>query len=135
MTRIALSYVATLIVFAIVDFVWLKYSVDILYRPVIGSILAPEPRMAPAIIFYALYIAGLVYFAVTPALNAGQWQTAAIQGALFGFFAYATYDLTNQATLVVWSSKITIADMIWGSFVSAVGSTGGYLVTKAILKG
>ncbi len=135
MTRIALSYVATLIVFAIVDFVWLKYSVDILYRPVIGSILAPEPRMAPAIIFYALYIAGLVYFAVTPALNAGQWQTAAIQGALFGFFAYATYDLTNQATLVVWSSKITIADMIWGSFVSAVGSTRGYLVTRAILKG
>ena len=135
MTRIAISYFATLVVFGIVDFVWLSQVGPSLYRPVIGSILAPEPRIAPAVLFYALYVAGLIYFAVHPALMSGNWQTAAINGALFGLFAYATYDLTNQATLVVWSSKITAADMLWGTFVSGVGSIGGFFITRLIVKG
>jgi uncharacterized membrane protein len=135
MIRIVVAYFATLVVFAIVDVIWLTQVGPSLYRPILGSILTPEPRMAPAILFYALYIAGLIYFAVHPALLSGQWQTALINGALFGFFAYATYDLTNQATLIVWSSKITAADMIWGAFVSGVGSTGGFLITRLLVKG
>lgn len=135
MTKMIIAYFATLVVFAIVDVIWLTQVGPSLYKPIIGSILAPEPRMTPAVIFYALYIAGLIYFAVHPALLTGQWQTALLKGALFGFFAYATYDLTNHATLSVWSTKITVADMIWGAFVSGVGSTGGFLITRLLTKG
>lgn len=134
MTRYLGAYVATLIVFAAIDAIWLTQVGPSLYRPIIGDILAPQPRMTPAVIFYLLFIAGIVYFAVAPALASGQWQDALVKGALFGFFAYATYDLTNQATLSVWSTKITLLDMAWGTFLSGVSATGGYLITSAIFK-
>jgi uncharacterized membrane protein len=134
MTRIIVAYVVTLLVFSVVDAVWLMNSADLLYRPIIGPILVPEFRIVPAIIFYLIYIAGLIYFAVAPGLADGKWQTALVKGGLFGFFAYATYDLTNQATLLIWSSKITIADMIWGTFVSGVSSAGGCWITNKIRK-
>lgn len=134
MARIIIAYIVTLLVFAVVDAVWLINSADLLYRPIIGPILVPEFRLAPAILFYLLYIAGLIYFAVAPGLADGRWQTALVKGGLFGFFAYATYDLTNQATLLLWSSKITIADMIWGTFVSGVSSAGGCFLTSKIRK-
>ncbi len=134
MTRIIIAYVVTLLVFSVVDAVWLINSADLLYRPILGPILIPEFRLAPAIIFYLLYIAGLIYFAVAPGLAAGRWQVALVKGGLFGFFAYATYDLTNQATLLIWSAKITIADMVWGTFVSGISSAGGCFLTSKISK-
>lgn len=134
MARIIIAYISTLLVFSAVDAVWLTNSADLLYRPILGPILAPEFRLAPAIIFYLLYIAGLLYFAVLPGLRDGLWRTALIKGGLFGFFAYATYDLTNQATLIIWSTKITVADMIWGSFVSGVSAAGGCLITGKLRK-
>lgn len=134
MTRYLGAYVATLIVFAAIDAIWLTQVGPSLYRPIIGDILAPQPRMTPAVIFYLLFIAGIVYFAVAPALASGQWQDALVKGAFFGFFAYATYDLTNQATLSVWSTKITLLDMAWGTFLSGVSATGGYLITSTIFK-
>ncbi|MBW8910421.1 MAG: DUF2177 family protein [Sphingomonas sp.] len=135
MTRVVVAYVATLAVFAALDFIWLTQVGPLLYQPLIGSILAPEPRMGPAILFYALYIAGLVYFAVLPGLAGTGWRGALLKGALFGFFAYATYDLTNQATLIVWSSRITMLDMAWGAFVSGLGSAGGCMITRYVVKG
>ncbi len=134
MTRIIIAYVITLLVFSAVDAVWLMNSADLLYRPIIGPILLPEFRLAPAIIFYLLYIAGLIYFAVAPGLADGKWRTALVKGGLFGFFAYATYDLTNQATLIIWSTKITVADMMWGTFISGVSSAGGCFITSKITK-
>lgn len=134
MTRIIIAYVITLLVFSAVDAVWLMNSADLLYRPIIGPILLPEFRLAPAIIFYLLYIAGLIYFAVAPGLADGKWRTALVKGGLFGFFAYATYDLTNQATLIYWSTKITVADMMWGTFISGVSSAGGCFITSKITK-
>jgi uncharacterized membrane protein len=134
MSRIIIAYFITLLVFSVVDAVWLMNAADLLYRPILGPILLPEFRIAPAITFYLLYIAGLIYFAVAPGLAEGRWQTALIRGGLFGFFCYATYDLTNQATLIVWSTKITIADMIWGTFVSGVSSAGGCLITSKLKK-
>ena len=134
MTRIIIAYVITLLVFSAVDAVWLMNSADLLYRPIIGPILLPEFRLVPAIIFYVLYIAGLIYFAVAPGLADGKWQTALVKGGLFGFFAYATYDLTNQATLIIWSTKITVADMMWGTFISGVSSAGGCFLTSKITK-
>ena len=134
MTRIIIAYVITLLVFSVVDAAWLMNSADLLYRPIIGPILVPEFRIVPAILFYLIYIAGLIYFAVAPGLADGRWQTALIKGGLFGFFAYATYDLTNQATLLLWSTKITIADMVWGTFVSGVSSAGGCFITSKLKK-
>lgn len=134
MLRIVVAYIATLIVFAVIDAIWLTQVGPHLYKPIIGSILAEEPRMVSAVVFYLLYIAGLVYFAVNPALSGGGWQGALVKGAAFGFFCYATYDLTNQATLVVWSTKITLADMAWGTFVSGSSATAAYFLTRIVTK-
>ena len=80
--------------------------------------------------FYVVYLVGVVIFAIAPAIRAGRWGLAPMMGALFGFFAYATYDLTNQATLIVWSTTITLADLSWGTFLTASGATAGYFASK-----
>ena len=135
MARIIIAYISTLVVFAAVDFLWLTQVGPSLYPPILGAILAPAPRMTPAVIFYALYIGGLVYFAVMPGLKGAGWRGSLIKGALFGFFAYATYDLTNHATLIIWSTKITLLDMLWGTFLSGAAATGGYGLTRKLVKG
>jgi len=135
MTRIIIAYVATIVVFLGLDFIWLTQVGPSVYNPVLQPILAPQPGMKAAVAFYALYVGGLQYFAVRPGLLDGKWQTSLIRGALFGFFAYATYDLTNQATLIVWNSKITLLDMGWGTFVSGVSSAAGCVVARAVAKG
>jgi uncharacterized membrane protein len=135
MTRIIIAYFATMIVFLGFDFVWLTQVGPGLYNPILGSILLQQPRMEPAIAFYLLYGVGLIYFAVQPGLAEGRWQTALVKGGLFGFFAYATYDLTNHATIEVWKTKITLADMAWGTFVSGTASAAGCAITRAVSKG
>ncbi|MBN9274118.1 MAG: DUF2177 family protein, partial [Mesorhizobium sp.] len=90
---------------------------------------------APAALFYLIYIAGIVVFATAPAFSSGKWTTAAVNGALFGFFAYATYDLTNQATIRGWPTIITVADICWGSLLSAMAATVGFLLTRYLLRG
>jgi uncharacterized membrane protein len=131
MSRSLIAYVATLVVFAAIDFVWLGFIAKDLYRNGIGHLMADAPNWTAAVLFYLIFIGGLVYFAVTPALAADAWQKATIQAALFGFFCYATYDLTNLATLKGWPVSIVIADMIWGAFVSAAGATAGFFITRA----
>lgn len=120
--NIAIAYFSTLIVFAIIDTAWLGAMGDRLYRPLIGSMLADEFRLAPAIVFYALYAAGLTLFAVWPGLEEGGWRKALVWGGLFGLFAYGTYDLTNLATLKTWSLKLSLIDMMWGVIVSGGSS-------------
>jgi uncharacterized membrane protein len=88
--------------------------------------------LAPAVAFYLIYIAGVVVFAVSPALQSGRWTTALGYGALLGLMAYATYDLTNQATLKDWSWTVTIADLCWGTFVTAVSAAAAARITMAI---
>lgn len=131
--KYAVAYLATGLVFGLLDFLWLTRVGPGLYKPILGDLLADTPRAAPAAIFYLLFIVAILIFAVGPAFGTGQWKTALIQGALFGFFAYATYDLTNQATLRVWATKITLLDMAWGTFVTAASATGGYWITTAIM--
>ncbi|MDE2355383.1 MAG: DUF2177 family protein [Alphaproteobacteria bacterium] len=114
------------VVFAGLDAVWLTSTNATLYRPVLAPVLLAGVRPAPAVLFYLVYLTGTVILAVGPALKAGRWSVAARQGALFGFFAYATYDLTNFATLAVWSTQITVLDLCWGTFLTAVGATAGY---------
>ena len=124
--RYVAAYLAAALAFAGLDAVWLTTTNAVLYRPVLGAVLIDGFRPAPAILFYLIYLLGVMVFATGPALRSGSWRTASLRGALFGFFAYATYDLTNQATLVVWATKITILDLMWGTFVTAAGATAGY---------
>lgn len=116
------AYIATAILFGILDALWLTKVGPKLYRPEIGELLMDGWRPVPALIFYALYMLGIQIFAVQPALSAGKWQVAATYGALFGFFCYMTYDLTNQATMKIWSTKVTLADIAWGTFATGLAA-------------
>ncbi len=133
MSRTLIAYIATLIVFAVVDFVWLGFIAKGLYKNGIGHLMADQPNYVAAVLFYLLFIAGLLYFAVLPGLAADDWRRVAIDAALFGFFCYATYDLTNLATLKGWPVSIVVADLLWGAFVSTVGATAGFFITRAVL--
>lgn len=135
MTKTISAYLLTGLAFALIDSVWLRSMYTRLYQPEIGELLySGGVRMGPAVAFYLLYIAGMLVFAVMPALRDGQWQTALVQGALLGFFCYATYDLTNYATLKIWSLKVTILDIIWGTFLTGSASLGGWWATRLLLR-
>ena len=127
------AYVATGIAFALIDSVWLRSMYARLYKPEIGSLMLDSGfRMWPAIIFYLLYILGMMIFAVGPALASGRWQTALCWGAMFGFFCYMTYDLTNHATLKTWSVKVTVLDIVWGTVLTGSAATVGWWITTLI---
>ena len=135
MMRHAVAYATSLIVFLAIDAVWLMTMSQRLYRRYIGDILVDSFNPAPAALFYLIYVAGILVFATAPAFLSGRWTTAAINGALFGFFAYATYDLTNQATIRGWPTIMTVADICWGSLLSAVAATVGFLFTRYFFRG
>ncbi len=134
MRTYSIAYLATLIVFVAIDFVWLDTMASRLYRPVMGDLLAMDFRLGPVIAFYPLYAAGLTFLAVRAGLASGSLATATLYGAVLGFTAYATYDLTNQATLRNWSTMLTIADLIWGTFLSAVAAGSGFWVTQRLTR-
>lgn len=122
------AYFSALITFLVVDAVWLTTMAARLYRPILRDILAASVDITPAIIFYVIFPIGLVIFAILPALKSANFSTALIYGALFGFFTYATYDLTNHATLRNWTWQITLLDIAWGSFLAAAASAVGFWV-------
>lgn len=122
MIHYAIGYAVTAILFGLLDALWLRKMVPAVYRPEIGALLMDGWRPAPALIFYALYMLGIQIFAVVPAIEAGRWQVAAQWGALFGFFCYMTYDLTNHATMKIWSTKVTLLDIAWGSVATGVAA-------------
>ena len=126
------SYLSTALVFLVLDAIWLTVMADRLYRPALGSIMLERFALAPAVIFYVIYMVGVVVFAVAPSLVTGRWTTALALGALLGLMAYATYDLTNQATLKNWSWTVTIADLCWGTFVTAISAAAGSKITSAL---
>lgn len=128
----AIAWIATAIVFGIADFIFLSQVAQRVYRPLIGEILRPDVGWPAAAAFYAIYVSGLVYFAVSPALDKQSLTTAIINGAVLGFVAYATYDLTNQATMRVWDIRVTVIDMAWGTFASALAAGGAYWIVQKI---
>lgn len=130
MIKYAAAYLGAGLTFAAIDFVWLTTMTNRLYKPVIGPIMADKPDMKAAVAFYLISIAGTVFLAIAPALKEGNWTRAAINGAALGFVAYATYDLTNQATLAVWQTKLTIIDLIWGTTLTMLSATGGYFAAR-----
>jgi uncharacterized membrane protein len=128
MLTAVIGYVTALVVFFGVDMVWLGIMASRYYRPIMGDIALATVNLPAAFVFYAIYPIGLLTFAVYPALKSGSLTTALIYGALFGFFTYATYDLTNQATLRNWTWSLTLVDVAWGSVLAAITAAVTFLV-------
>ena len=129
-----IAYGVCVLVMGGLDFIWLSSMSGPLDHREVGAVMAENPNMTAAVVFYLLYIAGILVFAVRPALANGDWRTAALFGALFGFFAYATYDLTNLATLKVWSLKVSLIDMAWGAFLTATTASAAALAAIRFAK-
>ena len=127
MNRYAVLYVVTLFVIIPLDFLFLGVVAKDFFTSQVGNMLG-EIKLVPAVLFYLLYVAGVVIF-----VSGGQgatWQSTLLYGALFGFFCYATFELTSMSMLKNWSWAVVVVDVAWGSFVTAVASTAGLLVAN-----
>jgi len=129
-TKLIISYLLTAVVFFAIDMLWLGLIAKNLYRKYLGSFLSDTVNWTAAIVFYLLFIVGIFYFAILPAIEKNSLAKALLSGALFGFFTYATYDLTNLATLKNWPLPIVFIDMAWGAVLTALVSTAGYYIVK-----
>ena len=130
MRRLIVTYLATGLAFAAVDYIWLTQFGPKVYFPTLDPVALPSARLGPAAVFYFAYIAGVLALAVWPNRDKPLIRTT-LTGAMLGAMCYATYDLTNQATLKVWSTQITVIDITWGTFITAFGATvGGYVLRK-----
>ena len=125
-----ISYLLTFIVFLAVDMLWLGIVAKNLYQKYLGAFLTDRVNWTAAFIFYLIYVVGISIFAIYPAVNKGSAFNAVLMGALFGFFTYATYDLTNLATLKGWPLQIVFIDIIWGAVLSAIVSISGFYIVK-----
>ncbi|MEI8300012.1 MAG: DUF2177 family protein [Chlamydiota bacterium] len=119
-------YGLAFVLFLSVDLLWLGFLAKNFYRNQIGFLMLDKIKWAPALLFYCLYIAGLVVFTIYPYLKEANWKMPLLYGAFFGLICYATYDLTNLATLKGWPLKLVIADLIWGACLSALISWATY---------
>lgn len=128
----AVTYLAILLPFGMLDAVWLSLMGPRLYRPTLGDILLTNVNLPAAIAFYLIYPIGILVFATLPALKAGSVGPALMYGALFGLLAYSTYDLTNQATLRNWTLQLSLADMAWGTVASGLAAAASFYITRAV---
>lgn len=119
-------------VFLVIDLIWLGLIAKKLYSKYLGYLMAANVNWAAALIFYVIFIIGVMYFVVLPALDAQSWTMALMRGAIFGFITYATYDLTNLATIRDWPLNITIIDLLWGTTLSASVSTISYFIISKL---
>ncbi len=125
------AFLSTLGLMAVLDGLWLGLVARTFYRQQLGSMMAARPNWVAAGIFYLIYAVGVTYFVVNPAITDDRPTNALWRGALFGVVAYATYDLTNQATLNDWPMTVTVVDMLWGAVMTAlVGFGAAYLMTR-----
>ncbi len=125
-------FLVTLGAFFIIDMIWLGLVARKFYRDQLGFIMAPKVNWPAAIVFYLLYIIGLIFFVTSPAIIRGSALYAIFSGAFFGLICYATYDLTNLATLKDWPLKVTLVDLVWGSTLSALLALIGFYYGSAL---
>jgi len=130
--EIVKTYLIALVVFFLIDIFWLVVVARKLYQQELGYIMSPKPNWVAAGIFYLIFIGGVVFFVINPALEKNSWVYALLVGMLFGFITYSTYDLTNLATLKDWPIKITIIDLIWGTSLGGIVSTVTYFILKKL---
>ena len=121
-------YFITLPVFFVIDMIWLGLVAKNFYSQHLGFLMRPDINWTAAIIFYLLFIAGLVLFVISPSVEGQSWVRAVVYGALFGLVTYSTYDLTNLATVKDWPLIVTIVDLIWGTVLSASVSVVSYVI-------
>lgn len=126
------QYVVAAIAFCVVDFVWLGTVAQGLYDDRLGDLLADRPNLAAAVAFYAIFVAGLVFFVIHPALERGSWRHAVLAGAFFGLVTYATWDLTSLAVLEGFPASLVPIDLAWGTFLAAAVSAVTYAVIRAL---
>ena len=132
--KLFLQFLTVLIVFLAIDLVWLGLIAKNLYSKYLGFIMAPNVNWVAAITFYLIFIIGLMFFVINPAIEKQSFMYALLVGGLFGFITYSTYDLTNLATLKDWPITITVIDLIWGTVLSAsVSSVSYWIITTFIL--
>lgn len=130
MSRLLIAYASTLIAFLAIDALWLGVLMGSTYKSYLGEMMLAQPKLAPAALFYLIYTVGLVVFAIMPALREGDWRYAASLGALLGLVAYATYDLSNLATLRGWPLPLTLIDIAWGTVLSSAAASIGFAVAN-----
>jgi LPXTG-site transpeptidase (sortase) family protein len=118
------------VIMAVIDAVWLTVVANKFYKREIGGLLLPKPKLGAAVVFYVIYVVGIVAFVLNPAVQRQSWGYAAGFGALLGLFAYATYDLTNRATLKNFPLKVVLVDMAWGVLLTGTVSTLAYLIVS-----
>ena len=130
--NLLLNYVLTTLVFLLVDMTWLGVIAKNLYQKYLGDFLTDKVNWTAAFVFYLVYVVGVSIFAIYPALNKDSVGSAALLGGMFGFFCYATYDLTNLATLKGWPINIVFIDIAWGTVLTAIVSISGFYIAKLI---
>lgn len=128
------TYVITLVVFFIIDILWLGFVAKNMYQEKLGFIMKTNVNWTAAILFYLLFIAGLIFFVINPALAKNSWTFALLVGGFFGLITYATYDMTNLATLKDWPLSITILDIIWGTFLCSLTSVASFFIVSFLNK-
>jgi uncharacterized membrane protein len=131
--KVIYLYFLTIPVFFGIDMIWLGFVAKGFYRNNLGQLLRSDVNWSAALVFYLLYIAGILIFATMPALEKNSFYQAVILGGLFGFFAYATYDLTNLATLKGWPLNVVIVDIIWGIVLTASVAAASFLIGRWLM--
>jgi len=126
------NYGIMLGIFLVIDFIWLTVIAKSLYAQHLGYLMAPKANLVAALIFYLLFVLGLQFFVLNPALLNGNWVSVLLSGMFFGLVTYATYDLTNLATVRDWPILITFIDLVWGSFVSGITALLSFLIIRQI---
>ncbi len=130
MGQYLIPYLVSVPLFLVIDLMWLGFVAKDFYREQIGTLLLEQFNWPAAFLFYGLFLVGLTFFAIHPALKSGVLMNALLYGALFGFFTYATYDLTNLATLKGWTVSLAVVDIAWGTFLGGTVSAGAYMIVK-----
>jgi len=128
--KLLIGYVLTSIVFFALDMLWLGFVAKDLYKKYLGGFLSDKVNWTAAIIFYLLFIIGIFIFVILPAVEINSVGKAILYGVLFGFFTYATYDLTNLATMKNWPLNIVFIDIVWGMVLTGLVSTAGFYIVK-----
>jgi uncharacterized membrane protein len=123
-------YVLTTAVFFAFDILWLGVAAKEFYQKNLGHLFRPSVNWTAAFVFYLIFIVGILFFAVAPALEKDSWTKAVLRGGLFGFFTYATYDMTNLATIRDWPLKVVVVDIIWGIILCAAVSVASFYIGK-----
>lgn len=133
--QLVIAFITASVVFLAIDAVWLGVIAKDLYRRNLGALLADQPNFVAAAAFYVIFIFGLTALAIAPALRDGAWTSALWRGAVFGLAAYATYDLTNLATLRGWPGALSVIDIAWGTTLSATTALCAYIAARALSSG